>query len=309
MRKTQIERTENRDELGGFVTKILRDNGKVTGGRQYIACANTPEAEERHILGQSPLVSSPVFDRNRGPVMEDLRAIMDDTFKRYEISAKNGLDIGSGATGTMVNRLLPANTSAWIQSDLNPASNVMNRASNSSARVADVSMFGLVDRFGPKKFDTVTGLSSIDGTIHLAEVMNQVSGVLKDGGHFVHFQDVRPGFSPLVSYLNELGLQGPYLTESLVGAGNSMDLASIHLPNEGFVGVGEIFRRRVQQVLEASSDLEILYNGWVEARSKVVEEARITRAYHMNILLTLQSDSLPAGNFASGVVTVARKRG
>ncbi len=296
--------------------KIL-SRGSIAG----VGFPSSVEEEEAGIASQDPAKSSAHFTQTRSQVRDGLRAIVEHSIDKFGIPMEKGLDVGCGASAEMVSELMKnkiTDLSQWIQIDVNR--NTVREARRSSGHRTDVRMASYLhlDRDLPDmKFDTVSGLSSLDATCFIETAVEQIRQALNDGGFLFHVQDVRPGMVHVYQELAREGVaQGVDGYKALIDgrlAGPSGTLQTgcqsvffVQTP-EGWVSVSEMFRRNLGRALADNGGFEILFNDWITARKRVQAGAKMARLYHMNALLGV--DPRYIGNDAiSAAVTVARKK-
>ena len=119
-------------EIGGDVTNeryivdLLRQSDNVQSHNiKLVSPEISYEQEERGLSVEDPSFASAIFENNRRDIRDSLRAIISFIIKKFDVPTDNGLDLGSGATGEMVEQLLPLNACSrrgWTQLDVNPSS-------------------------------------------------------------------------------------------------------------------------------------------------------------------------------------------
>lgn len=274
------------------------------GTSQLLRAVPSIEAEEAGILKQGVELSD-LFERNRIPVRDALRTIVNYVFQRFRLPKEKGIDIGSGATGEMVEELLPHHLRPeWLQMELSPQALEANRRRHPGSTIVQGSYLRMGE--GLKEgFNIVTGLSSLDATYFLDEAIKKISTALVAGGYLVHIQDVRPGAGVGLRELQRLGATPPYAAEILPG-----NQVSTYLIGNQYISVGEIFRRQLGRVLDANPGMEVLMNDWVTVQ-KFRQRTDMSLWYFMNTLLRgcpcFPMESGPMED-VSAVVTVARKK-
>lgn len=262
------------------------------------------EEEERGIATQSAEVASGEFERTRAQVRDALRAIIGSVITAFNIPCRQGgIDIGSGATGEMVNQLLKpyiqGAESSWAQVEINPKAVAMNRKRNPLATVIEGSYFQLANDLRLQNTNMIAGLSCLDATYFLPQVIASVRNSLRENGYLLHIQDVRPGDGVGFRYMQRHGYQLPYKALMLPN-GNPL---LYPVQNGMAISVGEMLREELGDAITNTPDMELLYNGWVEAHR--APPHNIARLYYLNTLLGVAP---PAEESISAIITVARKK-
>lgn len=194
-----------------------------------------------------------------------------------------------------------------IQVELNPGAVAMNRAAHPDARIVKGSYLHLteVDGITRESLDLVTGLSTLDATYFPRRAIEQILEVLKPGGHFLHFQDVRPGQGVIAQELFEQGFvrKGEQVTALVEPKDRTAhDIRGYEIARTIY-SVVELFRMRMDRVLRQIRGAEVLLNDWVRARKRETKKSLI---YHGNYYI----EALQAGvqfTEASGIVTLVKK--
>lgn len=264
---------------------------------------DTPEAEIEGIANQD-ITASSAFERTRIPIRNGLKAIVNYVFDKCDLPKDKGIDIGCGATGEMVEELLPNNIdrSSWMQIDANPSAVRENQNRHPAARVQQGSYLHMD---GVRNLNIVTGLSSLDATCFVDRAIEQIRWALKKGGYLLHVQDVRPGINYGIREAQYMGLEPPYEIEIAQGSKEPLSYWSQH--QQEYINVGELFRRRFGRAIENSPGMELVFNKWVNVR-KFLNNGP-ARWYFLNILL--QAPYFPPEALSvedvSAVVTVAKR--
>lgn len=272
-----------------------------------LAAPKSIEEEERGIAAQSIQTASLAFEKNRSQVRAALQAILGKVFHEYNLPRRNGADLGSGATGAMVEELLTAHIDkdTWIQVDTNPQAVHENRRRHPGSTIMQGSYLRIRDTLhSDNTFNIVTGLSSFDSTQFIEHAVGQVATVLKSGGYFLHMQDVRPGVGVGFREMAAMGFQPPYHVDMVRSNVGIEEPIRYHLPNGGTMSVGELFRRNLGRAIGQSANMELLMNHWVTAR-RTLPTGTPGRVYFQNILLS--GFPMPVEE-VSAVVTLARKK-
>jgi hypothetical protein len=192
----------------------------------------------------------------------------------------------------------------WKQLELNPDSCSANRARGPTPEVLEGSYHRVQDLFGPDSHTIVTGLSTLDATVHQTHAIRQIAHAARS--HLLHVQDMQP--TPLLAPLTlmEMGYRPPFLSKTLGGR------AVVFLPGENnFEPLYrmELFRRRIYRIITGIPGLELLCNGYVTA-TKPMPEAEQSSYYVQGMVF---SHPVPRGEVpvmqASAVITLARKTG
>ncbi len=265
------------------------------------------EEEERGIQAQPITTASLSFERNRSQVREALQAILARIFRDFNLPTSNGADLGSGATGAMVEELLSPIISkkSWIQVETNPAAIAENRRRHPSSAVMQGSYLRLEETLHLRdKLDIVTGLSSFDATHFIEQAVEQARIALKKNGYFLHMQDVRPGLGVCFRELEAMGFRPPYKVDILQSNVGIQEPLVYTLPDGRKMSVGELFRRNLGRAIEGNSGMELVFNKWVTSR-KALPAGTPGRAYFQNVLLS--GFQVPLEE-VSAVVTIARKK-
>jgi hypothetical protein len=301
------DRATHEAELFG----LLRQHGAITlttHSQSSQDLADTPEDEERILAGLPFEGSSGGFDRTRRQILPNLKAIVHDAFERHQIRKRSGMDVGAGATGFMRNELLPSDAqSAWIELDVNPEANEVNRRTHFGSTVVEGSYLRLRDT-GVSNLDCVTGLSSLDSTQHLPIALEEICAVLKSGAYVLLVQDVRPGIYSPLREIEDRGGSDPFTFGELPAAlGTTINNIITMRTPDGDENVLELFRCWLGKMIDQTTGLELIENQCVTAR--IGNNQQLSRHYFANMLVqTNLKDSGRSFDEASAVVTVARKR-
>ncbi len=265
------------------------------------------QEEERGIQAQSITTASLSFEKNRSQVREALQAMLARIFRDFDLPVSNGVDLGSGATGAMVEELLAPiiDKKSWIQVETNPAAVRENRRRYPSSIVVQGSYLRLEEALHLRDMlDIVTGLSSFDATHFIDQAVDQARVALRKNGYFLHMQDVRPGLGVCFRELEAMGFRPPYKADMLQSNVGIQEPLVYTLPDGRKMSVGELFRRNLGRAIERNPGMELIFNKWVTARKKL-PEGTPGRAYFQNVLLL--GFPIPLEE-VSAVVTLARKR-
>lgn len=312
------------EDPGAHWFRIIADNY----ADQFIACEiagpppetrpkNTDEDEHGQDV-QNANITSGLFEFHRRGVRPLFRTLMADVFGRHDIEKEGGIDIGSGATGEMVNEWLPLDAgqrATWTETDINRQAVDLNSGRHPGGSTVKVaSMYDLDKDLGlqGKKVPVVTGLSSLDAPGFLERAVAGVRDVLAGGGYLVHVQDVRPGLHMGTDQLQHEGRSGPYEIALAKPLGN---LPQVINPHVYFKSNGvtlessvELFRRRLGRAITATEGLELVRNDWAVA-GEPLDESSESFVYVMNMRgpLSIRYTQNRALNLAYAVVTVARR--
>ena len=265
------------------------------------------EEEEADIARLDSSTASGGFEKNRSEVRGELKAITDFVFREYGLPRENGLDIGSGESGEMVQRLLPIgnNIKTWTQLEVSPSAVEVNSKRHPRSDIRQGSYLSL-DQGDQDLRDRpiITGLSSLDATCFIDKAIEQIRMALSDGGFLFHVQDVRPGNGVVMQQLYDENCRLPYDGYFLNGGDNK---AIAYRVGDSYVSVGELFRRRLGQAISSNAGMELLFNDWITARQALGRRSKEARFYFLNVLMKLNPDIVDHHS-VSTVVTVARKR-
>lgn len=287
--------------------EFLRRHDMLQPAELTLLSAPTNIKEElAGIRAQNIKTASSVFERNRVPVRGALRAIVGYAFDKFNLPKSGGVDIGSGATGEMVEELLPQSVtrSSWVQLEANPSAVSENQRRHPNSRIVEGSYLNM----GVSGLDIVTGLSSLDATCFLDQAIEQVRSALKEGGYLLHVQDVRPGKGFGLREMAHMGHKPPFNAEIPKDVDDPLTYFTDRQKQKA-VSVGELFRRNLGRTIENNSGMELLFNRWVTARKPIDGPPALW--YFMNILLRAEyfPPETDQTEEVSAVVTVARKRG
>ncbi len=283
---------------------FLRDQEYLQRGEVMLQSMPATIAEElMKIRQQNHVVASEVFEKNRKPFRNALRAIIGSVFADYSLPQSGGIDIGSGATGEMVEELLPSSARRnWVQIEANPASVVENKRRHPASTIVE----GNYHQLGNLQLPIVTGLSSLDATCFPEDAIEAIRESLKTGGYLFHVQDVRPGVGYGIREMVQMGQKDPWVVEVM---GKSDPLTYFVQGEQRFVNAGEMFRRGIGRALQKNSGMELLMNHWVTVK-KPLPAQEMSRWYFMNVALhapTFSTFDPRPYEEAAAVVTVARK--
>lgn len=261
-------------------------------------------------------VSSGLFETHRRGVRPLFRALLGSVFEDHNLAREGGIDIGSGATGEMVNQWLPLSDSqraTWVETDVNQQAVQLNRGRhNSGGRARVASMYNLRRdlELGERGVPIITGLSSLDAPIFPEEAIKGVRDALVSGGYLVHVQDVRPGMHMGIDQLKHEGRKTPYRTaqaKTLLHA----DIVNPHVyfkKDDKLESAVELFRRRLERALKNVGGFDILRNDWVSVEEDLQEERSFIYVMNMRGPVSIRHTQNSALNLAYAVVTVARKK-
>lgn len=291
------------DEPKTDILTGLRNMRQLTRGT--LTNVRMPEnyTEEDVGLSRMDVSVSTAFERNRAKVRDMLRAIVGFVFDKYELPLTNGVDFRCGANGEMVEELLPthADKSKWTQFDVNPKIVRENKRRHPNS-IIRVGSFHSPEHLGLNvPVDIVTGAPSLDATGFMPHAVKQISSILKPGGYLLHIQDVRPGLGAGPKEMNAMGLSEPYNIE---GMQNMDGPLSFKVPHEGFVSVGELFRRRIGMIIEyGNTGFEVILNKWITAQRNLAA-GNMGLIYYLNMIC---GTNMPEKE-ASAIVTLAKKK-
>ena len=135
--------------------EFLREHGLMQ--RAQLTPLSTPANIEEELAGiraQKIQTASSIFEKNRVPVRGALRAIVGYAFDEFNLPKSGGVDIGSGATGEMVEELLPRSVtqSSWVQLEANPSAVKENQRRHPNSRIVEGSYLNM----GVSGLDIVT---------------------------------------------------------------------------------------------------------------------------------------------------------
>ncbi|MBI5414716.1 hypothetical protein HZA38_04340 [Candidatus Peregrinibacteria bacterium] len=254
------------------------------------------------------ILASLSFENFRTPLRHALRAIVRFIFDKHHLPLEEGIDIGCGATGEMVEQLLPvtqSQRSTWTQIDLNPSAVIENRSRHPSSHI-EIGSYLHMDT--SRCSHIVTGLSSLDTTAFVDRAVQQVATRLYGGGFLVHVQDMLPGWSVSLKEVLSRGEPFPYTVEIVPPKTKQENkvfphnIQMYHTRN-GVVSVMELFRDRLAKVIEQTGELKLLESEWFTAIGEVADPAQ---AYFYNSGFRYRSSN-PSVQIASVVVTIAKK--
>lgn len=285
------------------ILPMLRRSGTIAPATfEVYYVPPTLEEEEQGISRQDIMNASSHFERNRGQVRQALRAIVGWVFDEFNLPSKNVVDFGSGATGEMMHQLLKGKVDpiTCAEVELNLKAVEENKRRHPQAVIYQGSYHNVQALGLHSNLDMVTGLSSLDATQFVAHAVEQMSSTLKPDGWFFHVQDVRPGAGAGYREMQSMGIkQQPYDVEAF----RSTDLVLTYKTPEGFLSVGELFRRNLERAVQADPTLDLVLSDWVVAKRRLSLQ-ELGRVYYLNSLLTVAA---PVEE-ASMVVTLARKK-
>lgn len=272
-----------------------------------LAAPKSIEEEERGIAAQPIQTASLAFEKNRSQVRAALQAILARVFEEYDLPKSNGVDLGSGATGAMVEELLAPHIhkDTWIQVDANPQAVHENRRRHPGSTIVRGSYLRIQETLKlDNTLDIATGLSSFDSTQFIEHAVGQVATGLTSGGYFLHMQDVRPGLLVGFREMAAMGFEPPYRVDMVRSNVGIEEPIVYYLPDGRKMSVVELFRRNLGRAIERNADMELLMNHWITAR-RTLPPGTPGRAYFQNILLS--GFPIPVEE-VSAVVTLARKK-
>lgn len=262
--------------------------------------------EEAGISQFDPGVESPTFDRTRQHFREAIRAAVGHFFEKFDLPRRGGLDIGSGATGSMVHSFLDGTVEkhSWTEMDVNPQSVRANAKLHPGARVVTGSYHRLDSLNLHDSLDMVTGLSTLDATQFIPHAIAQIRNALRRGGYLFHLQDVRPGNGAGLRELQAMGEQSPFHCLAFHTDRPQPEFAAFASSDGSVFSTGELFRRQLDRAFVADGGYEVLLNDWVRSGKKI--PGKIGRTYYLNSDLQHIS-AQPAQHEAYMIVTLARK--
>lgn len=288
--------------------RFLRSIGSLQRGEMLLDRSPLTIDEEIACISEQDISASSIFERTRIPVRDSLRTILEYIFERFALPKSGGVDIGSGATGEMVECLLPhdIDRNSWVQLECNPASVRENQRRHPSSRIVQGSYHDL----GVSGLNIVSGLSSLDNTWFVNEAIEEIRRALRDGGYLLHVQDVRPGIGYGFREMEYLGVEQPCEIE--IASGFPDPLTFFVRSQQEYLNVGECFRRNLGRAVKANPGMELLFNKWVNLRKFRSEGPALW--YFLNILLKgdpyfpFPEDGQKPIEDVSAIVTVARKK-
>jgi ubiquinone/menaquinone biosynthesis C-methylase UbiE len=238
----------------GFATSQINEN-RCTGN---IAS----EMILKELNGMNIFGIQGAYAEVRNYTRASLIAILKLIFKKYSLPLGNGLDVGSGGSGEMVENLLSPIISkpSWTQTDVNMLCLARNVHQHPDSRIEYASYLNLRDDLPGETFDIVTGLSALDNTVHIERAISEIRQVLVEGGYLLHVQDVLPAQEIAQKELLDNGIPLPHVVKKSVLA---PVIASFLVPEEGFVSTQELFRRQIGRVIENNPDLELIMNDHI----------------------------------------------
>lgn len=279
--------------------------GLVPGTISPIYSPQDIAEEESGIRLQEISSASSHLERTRQPIRGSLRRILKYAFDRFDLPKSGGVDIGSGATGEMVEELLPdvCAKSTWAQIDVNQYAVDANKLRHPYSTIMQCSYHNI----GIKNLPIVTGLSSLDATSFVDDAIEEIRSSLADGGYLLHVQDVRPGRGYGMREMKERGIDPPYEVEFIAGTDNPLTYFDA---NSGdILDVGELFRNNLGRAIQNNEGMELCMNDWVTVRRDLKTPPALW--YFMNMLLKADPYFDPGDNGpiedVSAIVTVARR--
>ena len=270
---------------------------------------NSPYEEGLYIAKQNISNASLCFKAFRDPVRDLLKTIVAFVFDEYDLHKSHGLDIGSGATGEMVEELLPINEeekAGWTQTDVNPNAVKENKRRHPDSKIEICSYFDLKVQ---EVYRTITGLSCLDSTSFVEEVIGEIKNALVEEGVFMHFQEIRPGWNSPFKEMVKRGEKFPLvaLLDPEVSGAHEMFPHNImgycSTMGDGFLSVMELFRRHLARAIGNVEGLEIILNDWVTAAGPTSD---LSNGCVYNSGLKIPTPGNPY-NIVSGIVTLVRK--
>ncbi len=292
-----------------LVVEALRHNGKL----QHQTVDQPPhpslEEEEGGLAAMHPNVGSVSLVKPRIPVVREFQALVRDTFARHAIPEREGLDVGSGASGYMVGKLLPPNAQTnWVQMELNPAAAKLNSEANPGLTVVTGSYLRLVEQHLTNMFKVVTGLSSLDATAHIDHAVEQIRQALKMDGYLLHVQDTRPGLMVAQQELVHLGGTPPFDAIGMNDPNAMPNNTILYRHGLATFDVIELFRRRLERAIRDNGGFELLESKWMTAVGPG-DVPGVDKYSELGVHVGLQSPGgRPPRNSASAAITVARRR-
>ena len=264
-----IEIRETTDPMPDIVTK--EDTGFFSiYNLDASVIKQTTREEEIDIVQQNAVIASGLFQQARKHFRDLFKAMLAKIFEEFNVQKKDGIDIGSGATGEMVHHFLPlteGERATWIEFDLNPTAVAIHKTLHPRANMRQASYLQLRRSLKLSgTVDTVTGLSTLDATNHLDTALNEIRHTLCIGGFFVHVQDVRPGIQYGINELEHQGYKRPF--QAIVGGPtypNGLPNPFGYVTNQGSVSSVELFRQTVGRRINAATGLRLIKNQWFVA--------------------------------------------
>lgn len=298
------------------LVKLMQLQGsfkKMSMGEEFVKrVPPTPEIEEKHMRLQDINQASLHFEKFRNPVRNALQAIVSSVFEKYNLPLEGGIDIGCGATGEMVEKLLPTDAgqrATWTQIDVNPSAVAENKRRHPLSNIQPGSYLniGVTDYY-----PIITGLSSLDSTAFVERAVQQVRDALKKGGIFLHIQDVKPGWAAPFQEVVSMGEKFPYVVEVVPNDDESKAEEhevfphNIHMYHTGIgpLSVIDLFRSHLAKAIKNTEGLILLESDWVTAIGKVDDSSNAC-FYSSGFNC---GSSNPSVQVASTVVTVAIKK-
>ena len=290
---------------GGFEMAVM--------GEEYIQrMPQSAEYEEEGIAAQDVAQASVPLEDFRMPVRSALRAILYSIFERYNLPKAPGLDVGCGATGGMVEKLLPLDSNTktrWTQMDVNPSAVKENQRRHPQSRIQRGSYLNLGTA---DAYSLITGLSSLDSTAFIKRAIQQIRDALVQGGFFLHFQEIQPGWIAPVQEMMAMGENFPYKVEVIPP--NKLDWSPqhrifphnvilYHTQRGEILSNMELFRRYLARTIRATAGMELLENDWFTA---IGPSGGPSNAFFYNSGFRFRSSN-PNVQIASGIITLARK--
>lgn len=252
------------------------------------------------------------YERNRNRMAETLKAIPGYLFQQHKLPRNNGIDLGSGSTGFMRNTLLAdqINHHSWVEIDVNPYAVEFNKQLHPNSAIVEGSYHRLRNMGLEGRLDMVTGLSSLDSTVFLDRVLEEIASTLKPEGWFLHMQDLRAENGVCLQALKDEGLTPPFRMESADASGKNVLCFDVRGER---VAVSELFRRRMATALKKTPSLNPVMNNWVLARRPIQRPQTqsklpaLSKTYYMNMILEHLHHPEPLEE-AFAVVTLAQKK-
>lgn len=321
-----------------YTLKVSNTDPYWTEIQPYLQAAQIVQPGQLHVLPQEdPTVaieesgladfsldqnSSHTYNKNRQVVRQALQAIVAFIFEEIDKTStqhpipnrptleprQTGIDIGSGATGYMVEDLLQPHIDAfkynWTQIDVNPHAVSENKKRHPQSNIFQGSYHRLTEQGLSGRLSMVTGLSSLDATQFIPEAIEEIRQSLKIGGFLLHIQDVRPGVGAGIREMRHLNIQPPYSVEGVFNRyTRDIDPISYHpCHNERFTTL-EALRRQLDRAITQTPGMEIILNSWITAQRPISQQEFPGKKYYANMLLQMPELT----EQASVIATIARR--
>lgn len=302
-----MQQGKDRSMFSIMVVDAMKQLGTIRKGRMHHAVELPMEDEEAGLAALDPQIGSANLVHPRKHVVGCFRALVRDAFHRHALSEEGGLDIGSGASGYMVEKLLPPNAkSNWLQMELSPAAAKMNADAHPGSRVLVGSYLRLSEQGVKEMFDVVTGLSSLDATAYIDHAVEQVRMALKKGGYLLHVQDTRPGVLLVHQELRHRGAPSPYdriyIDDEKAKPNNTL----LYRHGMQAFDVIELFRRRLGRAISDNKGFELVENSWMTAVGAGTTPG-MNKYSELGLMAGLEATGPESIDAASAVITVAKR--